>query len=198
MIHCLDGMVLSKTTGSLVISCGGVGFFVSFPISAYADLPDVGESGTVYTHFSVKEDGMELFGFASEQQLAAFRKLISVSGVGPRVGMSILSVYDSEAIAIIIASGDFKALTNCPGVGQKLAQRILLELKDKVGDFGTTEAANLSAVSAATQGAAGEAVAALVSLGFSQSEAAAAVSRQPSGASVEEIIAAALRAFGTR
>lgn len=196
MIHSLNGTVLSKTPADIVLSCGGVGFYVMIPSSVYAYLPEVGDSGVVYTHLNVKDDGMELYGFATEQQKAAFRLLIGVSGVGPKVALAILSVYGSDAIALAIASGDHKAFTAASGVGPKLAQRIVLELKDKIGDLGGAEAVAVSA--AAVQGAAGEAVAALVSLGFTQSEAASAVAKLPQDMGVEEMIAAALRSMGSR
>lgn len=198
MIHSLNGTVLSKTPADIVISCGGVGFYVMIPSSAYAYLPEVGESGEVYTHLSVKDDGMDLYGFATEQQRATFRLLTSVSGVGPKVGMAILSVLDSDTIALAIASGDHKAFTAAAGVGPKLGQRIVLELKDKIGDLGGVDAAAISAATVAVQGAAGEAVSALVTLGFTQSEAAAAVAKLPQDSSVEEMIAAALRSMGKR
>lgn len=188
MIHCLDGIVLSKTPAGLVISCGGVGFYVMIPSSVYAYLPEVGEAGVVYTHLNVKDDSMELYGFATERQQATFRMLISVSGVGPKVALAILSVYDSDAIALAIASGDHKAFTAASGVGPKLGQRIVLELKDKLGDLGGAGAADVAAV----------ALAALVSLGFTQSEAASAVAKLPQDLGVEEMIAAALRSMGSR
>lgn len=197
MIHSLDGIILSKTPSDIVVSCGGVGFHVTIPSSAYAFLPEVGESGAVYTHLSVKEDGMELYGFSSERQRAAFRLLTGVSGVGPKVALAILSLYDSDAVALAVAAGDHQAFTAASGVGPKLAQRIVLELKDKIGDLGGAQA---SAVTAAVlpQGVSGEAVAALVSLGFTQSEAASTVAKLPQDLGVEEMIAAALRSMGSR
>lgn len=200
MIHHLNGTVISKTAADVVVECGGVGYYVMIPASVYAYIPEIGETGTIYTYFNVKEDGMELYGFATETQRATFRMLISVSGVGPKVGLSILSLFNSDHIAIAIASGDYKAFTECSGVGPKLAQRIVLELKDKVGDIGGAHAAAVAASSgaAASGSNAGQAVAALVSLGFSQSEAAAAVAKLPADNTVEEIISAALRSIGTR
>jgi Holliday junction DNA helicase, RuvA subunit len=197
MINHLNGTVISKTTSDVVVECAGVGYHVMIPSSVYAYIPDEGETGTIYTYFNVKEDSMELYGFATEQQRATFKMLIGVSGVGPKVGLSILSLFNSDHIAIAIASGDYKAFTECPGVGPKLAQRLVLELKDRIGDLGGAQAQAVSAFgSADIKSAAGEAVAALVSLGFSQSEAASAVSRLPADSTVEEIIAAALRNMG--
>ncbi len=197
MIHSLNGTIIAKTPADIVVVCGGVGFYVMIPSSAYAALPDIGDEGVVFTHLNVKEDNLELFGFSSEHQRDMFRMLTSVSGVGPKVGLGMLSLYDSDSIALSIASGDFKTLKNCPNVGPKLAQRIVLELKDKIGNIGG--GAVVQAVSAVVEKSAGaEAVAALVSLGFSQTEASSAVARQPQDMSVEQTIAAALRALGSR
>ncbi len=198
MIHHLSGAVISKTTADVVIECGGVGFYVMIPSSVYAYLPEVGDTGTIYTYLNVKEDGMELFGFASAEQQATFKLLIGVSGVGPKVALSVLSVYNSDHIALAIASGDYKAFTACPGIGPKLAQRLVLELKDKVGNLSGADASAVSAVAGVSHGAAAEAVAALVSLGFSQSEAASAIAKLPQDSTVEEMIATALRTIGTR
>lgn len=198
MIHHLSGTVIEKTTAHAVIECGGVGYYVMIPSSVYAYIPEVGERGTVYTCLNVKQDGMELFGFATHEQQATFRMLTGVSGVGPKVALSILSLYDCGRIALAIASGDYKAFTACSGVGPKLAQRIVLELKDKIGSLGNDEATAIVSSGAVNNGAAAEAVTALVSLGFSQSEAAAAVAKLPSDSTVEAVIAAALRSLGSR
>jgi Holliday junction DNA helicase RuvA len=199
MIHSLNGRVVHKTPGELVVVCGGVGFYVMIPSSAYAYLPDIGQEGVVFTHLNVKDDAMELFGFATEQQRNTFRLLICVSGVCSKVALGVLSVYDIDSIALAIASGDHKAFVACQNVGPKLAQRIVLELKDKVSSLSRSDLSVASiAAGAVERGAAAEAVAALVSLGFSQSEAAACVARLPQDSSVEELIAAALRAMGSR
>lgn len=195
MIHLLNGKLLSKTPNDLVVSCGGVGFYVMIPSSVYAALPQAGQETTVYTYLNVKEDGMELYGFADERQQACFRMLLGVSGVGPKAALSILSLYDPDRIAIAAAAGDYKMFTACAGVGPKLAQRIVLELRDKVKGIGSADISGVSAVTAAPGGAASEALAALVSLGFSNSEAASALSKQPEGLTAEELIAAALKSM---
>lgn len=198
MIHCLNGTILSKTPQSAVISCAGVGFFVSIPTSVYAYLPDVGRECFLYTYLNVKEDGMELFGFESEGQLAAFKLLTSVSGVGPKSALSILSLYSTDKIALAVAAGDHKAFTACSGVGPKLAQRLILELKDKMGDFGGAEVQTVAHTAAVSAGAAADAIAALTALGFSTTEAASAVSKLPQELSTEDMISAALKAFAMR
>ena len=180
----------------MVISCGGVGFYVSIPASVYAQLPLEGETATLYTCLHVKEDAFELYGFSDEAQQSAYRCLTGVSGVGPKVALAILSLYDPMRISLCVASGDYKAFTACTGVGPKLAQRIVLELKDKMRDFGETQPGSAAPmVAAADSGKIGEAQAALVALGFSNSEAASALAGLPQGLSTEDMIAAALRSM---
>lgn len=196
MIHVLHGILLAKSPNDLVISCGGVGFYVMIPNSVYADLPEIGGEATVYTYLNVKEDGMELYGFEDEVQQSAFKMLISVSGVGPKAALAILSLYHADHIAIAVAAGDYKAFTACSGIGPKIAQRIVLELKDKVKGLGSVDAARITASEvAAPVGAGAEALAALVSLGFSNSEAATAISKLPQNLTTEELISAALKSM---
>jgi len=196
MIHSLSGTIISKTTSAVVVECGGVGFYVMIPASVYAYIPETGEAGMLYTHMNVKEDSIELYGFATQGQQETFRMLIAVSGVGPKVALSILSLLGGEQIALAIAAGDYRAFTQCSGVGPKLAQRIVLELKDKVGSLGGSEFDGIASVVAAANSTASDAVAALVSLGFSQSVAASAVARLPQNDTVEQLIAAALHELG--
>ena len=194
MIYCLSGKILKKNPDSAVISCGGVGYWVQIPSSASGALPPVGGEATLYTVLSVSENDISLYGFASEEQQACFKMLTGVSGVGPKAGLAILSVLTPDRIALAISSGDHKAFTAANGVGPKLAQRITLELKDKVG-MGLAGSAELGQVSAAAQSAGGvaQAIGALVSLGYSQSEAAQAVARLDASLPVEELIRLALR-----
>ena len=194
MIYCLSGKILKKNPDSAVISCGGVGYWVQIPSSASGALPPVGGEATFYTVLSVSENDISLYGFASEEQQACFKMLTGVSGVGPKAGLAILSVLTPDRIALAISSGDHKAFTAANGVGPKLAQRITLELKDKVGK-GLAGSAELGQVSAAAQSAGGvaQAIGALVSLGYSQSEAAQAVARLDASLPVEELIRLALR-----
>ena len=194
MIYCLSGKILKKNPDSAVISCGGVGYWVQIPSSASGALPPVGGEATLYTVLSVSENDISLYGFASEEQQACFKMLTGVSGVGPKAGLAILSVLTPDRITLAISSGDHKAFTAANGVGPKLAQRITLELKDKVGK-GLAGSAELGQVSAAAQSAGGvaQAIGALVSLGYSQSEAAQAVARLDASLPVEELIRLALR-----
>ena len=195
MIYSLTGKILKKSIDWVVISCAGVGYRVQTPASVAGALPGVGREGTLYTVMNVTENDVSLFGFATEEQQTCFEMLTGVSGVGPKVGLAILSVLTPDRVALAISSGDHKALTAANGVGPKLAQRITLELKDKVGK-GLVEGVQLSDVTAAAvAGAAPQAIAALGSLGYSQSEAAAVIARLDTSLPVEELIKLALRSM---
>lgn len=194
MIYCLTGEIVKKTLDSVVISCGGVGYLAQVPAAVGASLPGAGGKATLYTVMSVTENDVSLYGFASEEQRSCFKMLTAVSGVGPKAGLAILSVMSPEKVALAASSGDHKAFTAASGVGPKLAQRIALELKDKVGK-GLVDGTGFAAGAAApiTASAAGQAVAALAALGYSASDAAAAVSRIDETLPVQDIIKLALR-----
>ena len=195
MIYCLTGKLLKKTLDMVVLSCAGVGYLVQVPASVSSALPAIGHEATLYTYMNITENDVTLFGFATEEQQACFKMLTAVSGVGPKVGLAILNVLPPERITLAISAGDHKAFTAANGVGPKLAQRIALELKDKVGKglaAGTGFAGNVSAAPA-PQSAPAQAVAALVSLGYSTSDAAAAVARVDDTLPVQDIIKIALR-----
>ena len=195
MIYCLTGKILKKTLDTVVISCGGVGYAAQVPVTTAEALPAPGQEGTLYTVLSVSENDVSLYGFASEDQRACFRMLTSVSGVGPKAGLSILSILTPEKLALAASSGDHTAFTAANGVGPKLAQRIALELKDKVGKglAAGTGFTGAGAVAPPPASAPSQAVAALVSLGYSASEAAAAVARVDDSLPVQDIIKIALR-----
>ena len=197
MIYCLTGKIVKKSMNAVVLSCGGVGYYAQCPASVAGALPGVGREATIYTVMSVTENDVSLYGFATEEQQACFEMLTAVSGVGPKVGLAILSVMEPERVALAISAGDHKAFKAASGVGPKLAQRIVLELKDKVAKgfvdgISLEEVAGASAQTPAAQSSS-QAIAALVSLGYSQSEAALAVSKIDATLPVEEIIKLALR-----
>lgn len=197
MIYSLTGKIIKKTLNAVVICCGGVGYYAQCPASVAGALPGVGKEATIYTVMSVTENDISLYGFASEEQQACFELLTSVSGVGAKVGLAILSVMEPDRVALAISAGDHKAFKAASGVGPKLAQRIVLELKDKVGGMSSSAVddtvAMVGAVSASQNAA--EAVEALVSLGYSQSESSLAVGRLDSELPVEELVRLALRAM---
>ena len=197
MIYCLTGKIVKKSMNAVVLSCGGVGYYAQCPASVAGALPGVGREATIYTVMSVTENDVSLYGFATEEQQACFEMLTAVSGVGPKVGLAILSVMEPERVALAISAGDDKAFKAASGVGPKLAQRIVLELKDKVAKgfvdgISLEDVAGASAQTPAAQSSS-QAIAALVSLGYSQSEAALAVSKIDATLPVEEIIKLALR-----
>ena len=129
MIYSLTGKIIKKTLNAVVICCGGVGYYAQCPASVAGALPGVGNEATIYTVMNVTENDVSLYGFASEEQQACFELLTSVSGVGAKVGLAILSVMEPDRVALAISAGDHKAFKAASGVGPKLAQRIVLELK---------------------------------------------------------------------
>ena len=202
MIYCLTGKIVKKSMNAVVLSCGGVGYYAQCPASVAGALPGVGKEATIYTVMSITENDVSLYGFATEQQQACFEMLTAVSGVGPKVGLAILSVMEPDRVALAISAGDHKAFKAASGVGPKLAQRIVLELKDKVAKgfvdgISLEDVAGASADTQASQGSS-QAIAALVSLGYSQSETALAVSKIDAALPVEEIIKLALRSMAGR
>ena len=202
MIYCLTGKIVKKSMSAVVLSCGGVGYYAQCPASVAGALPGVGKEATLYTVMSVTENDVSLYGFATEEQQACFEMLTAVSGVGPKVGLAILSVMEPQRVALAISAGDHKAFKAANGVGPKLAQRIVLELKDKAAK-GFVDGISLEDVAGAASGepatqSASQAIAALVSLGYSQSEAALAISKIDATLPVEEIIKLALRGMAGR
>ena len=202
MIYCLTGKIVKKSMSAVVLSCGGVGYYAQCPASVAGALPGVGKEATLYTVMSVTENDVSLYGFATEEQQACFEMLTAVSGVGPKVGLAILSVMEPQRVALAISAGDHKAFKAASGVGPKLAQRIVLELKDKVAKgfvdgISLEDEAGAASDAPASQSSA-QAIAALVSLGYSQSEAALAISKIDATLPVEEIIKLALRGMAGR
>lgn len=204
MLYCVKGELLKLEPRMAVIMCGGVGFRLQITMNTARQMPSIGSEAMLYTEMVVREDAMELFGFADQNELTCFKQLTAISGVGPKVGISILSELTPERVALAVAAGDYKALTKAAGVGPKLAQRIVLELKDKVGglstsggiDLGGSSAPGVGVVSAA--GNATQAVEALTVLGFTAGEASAAVGKLDSSLPVETLVRDALKMLARR
>ena len=197
MFYYVKGPMVHMAPYLAVVDCGGVGYACRTTNNTLARLRK-GETATLYTHLNVREDAMELYGFASENELSCFQLLISVSGVGPKAALSILSSTSPEGLATSIITGDEKALTVAPGIGKKIAQRIILELKDKLakGQLSTPggESYGGTGVTVIPQNKASEAAAALAVLGYSQAEAAAALKNiDMETLALEEIIKQALK-----
>ena len=193
MFYHLNGTVTDMEPGLAVIECGGVGFGVQVTANTLSQLHR-GESAKLYICEQVREDAFELFGFGELGEKRCFEMLISVSGVGPKVAMAILSAATPEKLCMAIVSGDEKTLTAAPGVGKRLAQRIILELKDKM----EKQAVGLGGSSAAVPGADSQAkladvMSALTVLGYSRSECTQAIQGLDLSRPLEDIIRAALR-----
>lgn len=186
MIYSLHGELVHWEQGLAVVECGGVGYACRTTMNTLSKIRELDEV-KLYTYLHVTENAVDLFGFADSAELTAFKQLISVSGVGPKAALSILSDVTPSKLALCIATEDSKTLTRSPGIGAKIAQRIVLELKDKVAKeqkFSTAELAPASVSGSAVS----EAMTALQTLGFSPAQCGAALAGADPGASVEELI----------
>ena len=200
MIYSVRGKLTHTGPGLAVVDCGGVGYACKTTDATRSALPRPGGDVLLYTYLHLTENDISLFGFASLEELDCFKLIITVSGVGPKVGLAILSELSPDKLALAVAAGDYKALTRCPGVGNKLAQRLVLELKDKLalgaGGQGVTEA--FSSSGEIGPGSLGEAIGALTALGYTRSEAASALSKLDQSLPVEELVKGGLRALSKR
>lgn len=194
--HYLCGKIAALEENLAVVDCGGIGFECAASSYTLAQLR-MGEVQKLYTVCSVREDAFEIFGFATREEKRCFELLTSVGGVGPKVALNILSAVTPSGVQLAVATGDEKALTAAQGVGKKLAQRILLELKDKLKPDGTGALPAASGTAAARGGGkAAEAAAALATLGYTQGEIALAMKDLDTETlSVEELVRQALRAM---
>ena len=194
MISSVRGKLIYSDSQVAVVECGGVGFKCFSSLNTLSTLPKVGNEVFLNTYLSVREDALDLYGFATVEELECFKLLTSVSGVGAKIGIAMLSDYTPDKITFFIASGDSKALTKSTGVGAKLAQRIVLELKDKLSKGSISLSSDTIAVENVGKSSAySEAVAALVALGFSQSEASLAVSKLDPTLPTDELIKGGLK-----
>ena len=182
--------MIKKAENFVVVDCGGVGYMINTSLTSISTLGAAGSEVTMYTYLVVREDAMELCGFASIEEKELFLKLISVSGVGPKAAMSILSVGSPSQIAAAIITNDTKTITKAQGVGPKVAQRVILELKDKIDNSELDISTDTVVVQ--TDDTRTEAINALIVLGYSPEAATKAVAKTEAGLSVEEIIKKAL------
>lgn len=197
MFYSIKGTLTHTEPNIAVVECGGVGFLCRTTMNTQKMLPQIGQEAKLYTHLNVREDALELFGFATQGELNCFKLLTNISGVGPKVGLAILSALTPEQVAAAAATGDSKAFTRANGVGPKLGQRIVLEMKDKVKSMQAADP-GMTPLPAGVPSAAGNAEAAvnaLTVLGYSSSEASSAVARLDSSLPVEELIRQALKGF---
>ena len=193
MIYSVRGTLILMEAGFAVVECGGVGYRVQTSINTQKTLK-LNSEVMLYTYMNVREDAMELFGFATKGELSTFKLLIGITGVGPKVALAILSDLTTEQIALAVSSGDSKTLTRASGVGPKLAQRIVLELKDKMQSFAPTEGFDPGKGTViADTGNISKAVSALAVLGFSAADVTPILSRLDPSMTVEQMIAATLK-----
>lgn len=199
MIYSIHGILAEAEPYHIVVECNGIGYSVKTSLTTLSKLPEAGKEIQVYTFLHVREDALELFGFCDKNELNTFKMLISINGVGPKAALSILSDLTPERFALCVASNDAKALTKAPGIGLKTAQRIILELKDRIAKEQIAQGAVGATLPAAgipaNAGNASEAISALEVLGYSRAEATRAVTALDSTLSVEELIKGGLKAL---
>jgi len=194
MIAFLEGTVAGKTATSLLLNVGGVGFEVGMSTSSLSKLPGVGERVLVHTHLQVRDDGMSLYGFSALEEKALFERLITVSGVGPKVALAALSSYDAAKLAELISAQDVTAVQRVPGIGKKMASRIILELKGSFDEglvslFEDKQQEESKAMAGARE--------ALLSMGFTEAEIDLSLKDAPANASESALLQYALKKLGS-
>jgi Holliday junction DNA helicase RuvA len=188
MIGRITGTLLEKTPPTVCIDVGGVGYEIDVPMSTLYNLPEAGAKATLFTHLAVREDAHILYGFSTAQERATFRALIKVTGIGARTALAVLSGMTTEELASAITQQETGRLTRVPGIGKKTAERLLLELRGKLG-------ADLGTASGGLPSGRDDILNALLSLGYSQSESQAALKGLPEGVEVSEGIRLALKSL---
>jgi len=195
MIASVNGRLIFKSPESVVVDCGGVGYEVFIPLSTYYKLPDKDGQVLLKTLTFIKDDSIQLYGFFTQEEKSLFTLLISISGIGPRLARNILSGTTVDGLIAAVVKGDAAALCALPGVGKKTAERVILELKDKLKEPGKKEKGAAEAVSPVLS----DVISALKNLGYREKEAELAAEKArkecPHGAGVEEVIKRALRMF---
>jgi Holliday junction DNA helicase RuvA len=188
MIGRLSGLLLDKNPAQLIVDCNGVGYEVGVPMSTFYNLPATGERVTLLTHMVVREDAQLLYGFGTTQERELFRELIKISGIGARTALAILSGMSVNDLAQAVTLQEVGRLTRIPGIGKKTAERLLLELKGKLGaELGTAPG---------TEGeSSNDVLSALLALGYSEKEALLAIKQVPAGSTVSDGIRQALKAL---
>ena len=196
MFYSITGKIVYSDTSCVALDCSGVAFKCTVSLNTLKNIGRIGETATLYTHLSVREDALELFGFYDKREMDFFRLLIDVSGVGPKAAIAILSQNTPDGLALSIAAGDVKAITRAQGVGPKIAQRVILELKSKVSALAPSHvsASDVGGVQQINMGGnISEAVSALTSLGFSAADAAKALAGADPEMKIEDLIKLGLK-----
>ena len=202
MISYIRGPLVEKEEDVIVVEAGAVGYNIHVPLSLLEELPPLGDEVRIYTYLQVKEDSMSLYGFRSRQELKLFKQLLGVNGIGPKGALGLLSALRPDDLRLAVISGDAKAIAKAPGIGLKTAQRLILDLKDRISMEDMLEAAETGGKGPSEGGKSGfadsagkEAVDALVALGYSAMEAAKAVRKVEvmEGMSTEDVLKASLK-----
>lgn len=189
MIYSVRGKLTHIENNLAVVECAGVGYAVRTSAVTISRLPGMGEETTLYTYLHISENSIDLFGFADQGELNCFKMLLGVTRVGPRAALSVLSSVTAEQFALAVASGDAKTLSRAPGLGMKTAQRIILELKDKISKEQAAAGISMPETPLMSSSSnASEAINALVVLGYTQSEAAGVITKLDPELSVEDMI----------
>ncbi len=204
MIGRLRGTLIEKQPPELLIEVGGIGYEVQMPMSCFYELPNVGEEAIIYTHFVVREDAQLLYGFNTVNERALFREVIKANGVGPKMGLGILSGMTASQFVTCVEREDISTLVKLPGVGKKTAERLVVEMKDRLKGWGAgdlftpaTDAAPIDSIpSSNEQGAEDEAISALLSLGYKSAQASKVISQvSKAGMTSEQLIREALKSM---
>ncbi|MBR4235145.1 MAG: Holliday junction branch migration protein RuvA [Clostridia bacterium] len=196
MIAHIEGIISEKNADSVVVDCAGVGYELNVSAQTLSACPAQGKSVKLYSYLAVREDAMELFGFISKEEKKMFLRLIGVSGIGPRTALGVLGALSVHNLSVALVAGDANALARAPGIGKKTAQRLVLELKDKVETQELTGVTGAPFVPSA-QSAEAEAIQALMALGYNSSDAAKAVSSVAGQSDkTNDIVFLALRKLG--
>ncbi|TSA21439.1 MAG: Holliday junction branch migration protein RuvA [Betaproteobacteria bacterium] len=194
MISRLTGTLIEKSPPQIVVDCQGVGYEVAVPMSSFYNLPALGERVSLYIQFVVREDAQLLYGFLTTKEREAFRLLTRITGVGPKMALSVLSGMSVDELAQSVALQEIGPLTRVPGVGKKTAERLLLELKGKLADALPTVGGGTHSAGSVQH----EALSALIALGYSDKEALPVLKALPAEISVEDAIRQALRVFAKK
>ncbi len=194
MIYSVRGKLIHTENSAAVVECGGVGYLCQTTMNTLKTLK-LNSEVTLYTYLNVREDAVDLFGFATQNELATFKTLISVSGVGPKAGLSILSNLPQKQVAMAIATDDIKTITRAQGIGKKIAQRIILELKDKLAKSEQTQSGNVQMPQTAG-GNVAKAIEALGVLGYTPADVSPVLANFDAGLPVEQLIAMTLKQIG--
>lgn len=198
MYHSLNGKIAEKTPTAVILEANGIGYEVRVSLSTFSSLPNLGETVKLFTHFVVREDAQLLYGFATEEEREAFRLLISISGIGPKLAITLLSGVTLPELKRAIQEKNVPVLTSISGIGQKTAERVIIELKDKIGRPEVSSGKELIHDAGVSDQMVEDSVLALVSLGYTKQKAKEAVQKTLKAMlgkkpSVEEIIRAALK-----